>query len=68
MGWKLIQLLTVFAVLGSNIAYRWTENPYLASILAFCAAFVVTAWLSSGLNLWRRHSRQRALTAKHRGH
>lgn len=41
--WKLIQLSVVFAVLASNIHYRWTPNPYAASVVAFLAALFVTA-------------------------
>ncbi len=43
MVWKLIQGGVVFAVLGSNIHYGWTPNPYVASLVAFFAALFVTA-------------------------
>lgn len=43
MMWRLIQLSVVFAVLASNIHFRWTPNPYAASVVAFLAALFVTA-------------------------
>lgn len=41
--WKTIQLLVTFAVLASNVHYRWTPNGYVASLMAFLAALFVTA-------------------------
>jgi hypothetical protein len=36
----------IFAVVASNIRWHWTPNGYLASILGFLAALLVTVGLS----------------------
>ena len=38
----LLQGLIVFAVVGSNIHWLWTPNPYLASGLGILLAWAVT--------------------------
>lgn len=52
--WKFIQGSIVFAVVGSNIQWKWTPNHYLPAILGFVLAVVVTGatnelrdWLAS---------------------
>jgi hypothetical protein len=40
--WRLVQALIVFAVMGSNIAYEWTPNGYVAAMAGVGVAFVVT--------------------------
>ena len=57
--WLLLQSLLIFAVVGSNIHWHWTPNPYLASILGILAALLVTAGLSGLLDALRRLSRAR---------
>jgi hypothetical protein len=37
-----LQALIVFAVVGSNIHWEWTPNPYLASGLGILLAWAVT--------------------------
>jgi len=49
MIWYLLQSLIVFAVVGSNIHWRWTDNGYLASGLGFLLALLLTVGLSSKL-------------------
>lgn len=44
--WHALQLLTVFAVIASNIKWEWTPNPYLAALLAGLAAYLVTKLLA----------------------
>ena len=40
--WRLIQLLIVFGVVGSNIEWKWTDNPLAATVVGVVVAFVVT--------------------------
>lgn len=54
--WFLLQGLIVFAVMASNIHWHWTPNSYLASILGFIAALLVTVGLSNLLS-WARQKR-----------
>lgn len=51
--WFLLQSLIIFAVMASNIAWKWTENGYLASLIGAGAAFFATMGLSQ-LLLWAR--------------
>ena len=41
----LLQSLIVFAVVGSNIHWQWTPNPYVASGLGILLAWAVTWWI-----------------------
>jgi hypothetical protein len=41
----LLQGLIVFAVVGSNIHWQWTPNPYCASGLGIPLAWAVTWWI-----------------------
>jgi len=41
----LLQGLIVFAVVGSNIHWQWTPNPYVASGLGILLAWAVTWWI-----------------------
>ena len=41
----LLQSLIVFAVVGSNIHWQWTPNPYLTSGLGILLAWAVTWWI-----------------------
>jgi hypothetical protein len=38
----LLQSLTIFAVVGSNIHWQWTPNTYLASGIGVLLAWAVT--------------------------
>lgn len=40
--WFLFQCVIVFAVGASNIAYRWTPNPYVAGLIGIGAAYGAT--------------------------
>lgn len=51
--WKLIQFSVMVAVLGSNGAYHWTPNGYVAGLIAIGAAFFLTLGLSALLDLGR---------------
>lgn len=44
--WRVFQLAIIFAVIGSNIEWRWTPNSYLAALLGFGAAYVATVLLT----------------------
>jgi hypothetical protein len=44
--WLIFQSLIVFAVGASNIRWHWTESRYLASVLGFLLALLVTVGLS----------------------
>jgi hypothetical protein len=41
----LLQGLIVFAVVGSNIHWQWTPNPYVAFGLGILLAWAVTWWI-----------------------
>jgi hypothetical protein len=43
MSWH---LLLIFAVVASNIHWHWTPNGYLAGILGWIAALLVTVGLN----------------------
>ena len=40
--WLLFQSLVIFAVVVSNIAYKWTPNHYLPTFLGVGLAFLLT--------------------------
>ena len=44
--WTLLQGLIMFAVVASNIHWYWTPNGYLAGILGWIAALLVTVGLN----------------------
>jgi hypothetical protein len=50
--WFLIQSLLIFAVVGSNIHWQWTPNPYLAGLIGVGLAYGLTRLL--GALLWKR--------------
>lgn len=50
---RFIQLCIIVAVLGSNGAYQWTPNPYVAGLCAVVLAFAVTVFISESLRLIR---------------
>ena len=52
--WYILQGLIMFAVIGSNIHWQWTPNPYVAGTLGAVAAFVTTALLGDLIGLLRR--------------
>lgn len=47
MFWRLFQIAIVFAVIASNIEYKWTENGYAAAFIAGYAAYAATCLLSA---------------------
>jgi hypothetical protein len=53
--WFLIQSSIIFAVMASNIRYKWTPNPYVAGLVAAGAAFAATALLNELLTWARRY-------------
>jgi hypothetical protein len=42
--WFLIQILSVFSVIASNMRWHWTPNPYIPAGGGLLLAFVLT-WL-----------------------
>jgi uncharacterized membrane protein len=46
MWWKVFQFSVAFAVIASNIEYKWTDNNYVAGLFALLAAMFATAILS----------------------
>jgi len=44
--WTLLRSLIMFAVMASNIHWHWTPNGYLAGILGWIAALLVTVGLN----------------------
>jgi hypothetical protein len=53
--WLIFQSLVIFAVVASNIHWHWTPNGYLAGILGWIAALLVTVGLNGLGDLLRRH-------------
>lgn len=51
--WRFLQLLILFFVGLSNIQYHWTPNGYLAAMIAFGIAYLVTEALSKIIDLLR---------------
>jgi hypothetical protein len=51
--WFAFQGLIVFAVVASNIHWNWTENGYLASVLGFLLALLLTVGLSRLIEIVR---------------
>ena len=50
---KVLQLATVVAVVGSNVAYQWTPNGFVAGLVGLFAALLVTAIITESLRLCR---------------
>ena len=51
--WFLFQGSIIFAIVSSNIRWKWTPNPYVAGLMGVVAAYVATALLST--HLGKRH-------------
>lgn len=51
--WKIFQLLVVFAVVGTNIEWQWTDNPLAATVVGILVAFVATDLLTALADLLR---------------
>ena len=49
--WFLFQGSIIFAVVASNIRWKWTPNPYLAGFIGVGLAYGLTRLL--GARLWR---------------
>lgn len=52
--WLLFQSLIMFAVVASNIHWHWTPNGYLAGILGWIAALLLTVGLNGLVDLLRQ--------------
>jgi hypothetical protein len=62
---KVMQLATLIGVLGSNVKYHWTNQEFVAGLVALCAVSLATAivrgsqrfggWLLEWLTLLRNH-------------
>lgn len=52
MWWTLFQLVIVFAVVGSDIHWKWTDNPVVVGLAAFAASWAAT-WLIVHRGNWR---------------
>jgi DMSO/TMAO reductase YedYZ heme-binding membrane subunit len=61
--WFVIQGLIVFAVVASNIHWHWTPNTYLASMIGFIAALVVTGMFNE-LRTWQHKRAERRASQK----
>lgn len=51
--WRLFQTAIIGAVLGSNIQWQWTPNPYLAAVIGIGCAYGATWLLSRLIDLLR---------------
>jgi hypothetical protein len=49
----LLQSVIIFLIMASNVHFHWTENTYLAGLIAVGAAFFATLGFSQ-LLLWAR--------------
>ena len=52
--WLLFQSLIIFAVVASNIHWHWTPNGYLAGMLGWIAALLLTVGITNLIDLLRR--------------
>jgi hypothetical protein len=59
--WLILQGLIIFAVVASNIHWRWTPNTYLASAMGIGAAWCVTKLITVLID-WRRAVRRQPHT------
>jgi hypothetical protein len=64
MWWRLMQFSVAVAVVGSNGAYHWTDNRYVAGVLAFVAALLATVLVASILDLFRLLRSRKQLSSK----
>lgn len=46
MRWALLQAVVVFLIVASNIRWQWTPNGYLAALIGFGGAYLVTVSLN----------------------
>lgn len=51
MRWRLLQAAVMFAVIGTNIHWKWTDNIYIPSLFGVAAAYLATAGLAR-LHYW----------------
>jgi len=59
--WLIFQSGIMFAVIASNIHWKWTPNPYIPALAGIGCAFVLTRlihWVGYRLNA---HGRQNGL-------
>lgn len=52
--WHLFQILIMFAVMASNIHWKWTPNGYLASAIGIGLALLITLILNEIIELLSR--------------
>lgn len=50
--WYAMQVGLFFAVIASNVHWRWTDNPYVAALAAFLAVFGVHILVACLIGLW----------------
>ncbi len=50
---KFMQFCIMVLVIGSNGAYHWTPNGYVAGLMGLFAAFLATVIISDSLRLTR---------------
>jgi len=62
MGWALFQAVIIFAVVSSNIHWKWTPNGYLASTIGILCAWGIT-WV---IFLLRSHRLPGGLLREHK--
>lgn len=56
--WFLFQSVIVFAVMASNIHFKWTPNSFVASLLGGVLALIATHFLNELLTWTRKQRRQ----------
>lgn len=54
IGWRILQMIVMTAVVFSNIYWEWTPNPYLASIIGAVVAWLVSIGVASLIDLSRK--------------
>lgn len=64
--WLLFQSVIMFAVMASNIAYKWTPNPYLAGVIGCALAFGATVAISELLTWARKQSNSQSRQSRAR--
>ena len=57
MSWQIFQCVIIFAVVGTNIQWEWTPNPYAATAIGIGTAYVATCLVNWSIDLTRFLSR-----------
>ncbi|MCC8952870.1 hypothetical protein H8B02_05135 [Bradyrhizobium sp. Pear77] len=58
--WHLFQSLVIFAVIASNIHWRWTPNGYLAAMIGAGLAWALTQIINELPRTLDAHRRRRS--------